>query len=265
MKFFGDFVDIISSAQNNLVKKLKLLSTRKGRKRFGEFIVEGAKFVSCISGDWEIQGIFVSETFYNSPEYSIFSTGNPVVMKDSVFSQICDTVTPQGILAVVKTKEFLPEELCSGENPFILIACNLQDPGNLGTLIRTADAAGASGVMVSKDSADIFSPKVVRSTAGSLFNIPVATCDVEYAIGELKQKNINIIATDLSAESAPYEIDLTNPLAILIGNEANGISQELLKLADFKTKLPMIGKAESLNASVASGVLMYEVLRQRRG
>jgi len=256
-------MDIISSSQNNMVKKLKLLSSKKGRKRFGEFIVEGAKFVACIPKSREITGVFVSESFYNSHEYDEFSEKDAVVLKDNIFSLVCDTITPQGILAVVKTKEISLDELFCDENAFIVIACNLQDPGNLGTLIRTADAAGASGVIVSMDSADIYSPKVVRSTAGSLFNIPVVLSDIESEIGLLKQHKINIIATDLSAEISPYEADLRAPLAILIGNEANGLSKELLGQADLRVKLPMIGKAESLNASVASGVLMYEVLRQR--
>ena len=258
-------MDIISSSQNNLVKKLKLLSTKKGRKRFCEFIVEGAKFVSCVPDNWEVTGIFVSESFYNSDEYDEFSSSKNIVLKDNVFDGVCDTITPQGILAVVKTNEFALEELFNDKKAFIVVACNLQDPGNLGTLIRTADAAGASGVIISRDSADIFSSKVVRSTAGSLFNIPIVICNVEEAVDALKKRDINVIATDLSAKNSPYETDLNNPLAILIGNEANGISKELLKLADLRVKLPMIGGAESLNASVASGILMYEVLRQRMG
>jgi len=256
-------MNIITSSQNNLAKKIKALSTTKGRRNFGEFIVEGNKFVLTIPSDWEITNTIFSESYAKSNPGQAAHAVNPVIFKDSIFSAISDAVTPAGIMAVVKIKEFSIADILSCPKRFVILACNLQDPGNMGTLIRTAAATGASGVIVSKDSADIWSPKVVRSTAGALFNIPVVTENIEVAAAELKKSEICLIATDLSASVSPYQADFTKPLALMIGNESNGLSSEHLAFADLKVKLPMAPQVESLNASVASGVLMYEVLRQR--
>jgi len=259
----GDTLDIITSSQNSLVKKIKALSTGKGRKRFCEFIAEGNKFVLNIPKDWEITNTIFSESYALNNNAVLSSAVNPVIFSDRIFNSISDAVTPAGVLAVIKIKEFSISDILSCSKKFIILACNLQDPGNMGTLIRTANAVEASGVIVSPECADIWSPKVVRATAGSVFNIPIAVMDIELAAKELKANGISLVATDLSASLSPYQADFTKPLALMIGNESNGLSAEMLALSDVKVKLPMSEQVESLNASVASGVLMYEVLRQR--
>ena len=256
-------MNIITSTQNNLVKKLKALATSKGRKRYGEFIVEGNKFVLNIPKEWEVANTIFSESYFKSMEGRIGQITDAVILKDNIFNGISDTVTPAGVLAVVKMKEFTLSDILSCPKKFIIIACNLQDPGNMGTLIRTANAAGASGILISEDSVDIWSPKVVRATAGSIFNIPLVIGDIEPISVKLKEKGISLTASDLSAGKSPYQSDLTKPLALMIGNESKGLNAEMLALSDVKIKLPMALGVDSLNASVASGILMYEVLRQR--
>ena len=258
----GDFLDIISSPQNSLVKKLKLLSTSKGRKLYGEFIVEGNKFALNIPKGWKVEHLIFSQSFAESLS-DMSDYDKPIILKDSIFSSVSNTVTPSGVISVVKIRNFEIRHILESSNKFVIIACSLQDPGNLGTLIRTANAAGAAGVIVSKDSADIWSPKVVRSTAGSLFNIPIVVESIDIAAAKLKEEGLKLIATDLSAEKSPYQVDLKQPLALMIGNESKGLSSDLITLADIRVKLPMNSDVESLNASVASGILMYEVLRQR--
>jgi len=256
-------LNIITSPHNNLVKKLKSLSTGKGRKRFGEFIAEGNKFVLNIPKGWEVAQMVFSESYARKANSEIIYTAGSIILSDHIFSAVSDTVTPSGVIAVVKINEFSVEHILSCPKKFIVLACNLQDPGNMGTLIRTANAAGASGVIVSKDSVDIWSPKVVRATAGSLFNIPITTADIEAVVKILKNNGYTLIAADLSADKTPYQVNLKRPLALMIGNEANGLCNEIIAFSDIKVKLPMFGDVESLNASIASGILMYEVLRQR--
>lgn len=259
------FLNIITSSQNYLVKKLKTLATNKGRKRFGEFIVEGNKFALNIPKEWESVNTVFSESYAISNEAQIKKTGNPVILKDHIFSSVSGTVTPAGVLAVVKIRGFEFSDILSCPKKFIIIACNLQDPGNMGTLIRTANAAGASGVLVSNDSVDIWSPKVVRATTGSIFNIPIVIGDIKSMMIGLKDRGISLIAADLNAKKTPYQADLRKPLALIIGNESQGLSADMVALSDTTLKLPMALGVESLNASVASGILMYEVLRQRIG
>ena len=256
-------INTIESPKNNLVKKINTLATTKGRKNSEEFLVEGNKFVLSIPKSWEVTNTVFSETYAENNLGEVQKAINPIIFKDSIFNTASDTMTPAGVMAVVKMRKFSLNDILACPKKFIVIACNLQDPGNMGTIIRTANAAGASGIVVSKDSADIFSPKVVRSAAGSLFNLPIAVMDVEVAAKELKANGVQLVATDLSTDLSPYQTDFTRPLALMIGNESRGLSDEMLALADVKVRLPMSEQVESLNASVASGVLMYEVVRQR--
>jgi len=256
-------VNTIESSKNSLVKKINTLTTSKGRKSSGEFLVEGNKFVLNIPKDWEVTNTVFSESYAKNNLDEVYKSINPIIFKDSIFNAASDTITPAGVMAVVKIREFSLRDILSCPKKFILIACNLQDPGNMGTIIRTANAAGASGIIVSRDSADIFSPKVVRSAAGSLFNLPIAIMDIGVAIKELKTNGVSLVATDLEVDMSPYQADFTKPLALMIGNESKGLSDDMLEVADIKVRLPMSAQVESLNASVASGILMYEVVRQR--
>ena len=239
------------------LKLVKSLKTKKGRDEHGLFIIEGAKPVAEIPSNWHVCAYICAESYAHVPAKAI-------VVSDSRFASLSDTVTPQGIMAVCKKQTFELEDVLS-ENPFVLIGEVLSDPGNIGTLIRTAAAAGADGVILSEGSGDIYNPKTIRAAAGASLRIPVIEqVNLKELIPKLKALGIKVLATHLSGEFSPYDVNLQQGCAILVGNEARGLSDEISALADVCVKLPMARDVESLNASVAGGVLLYEVLRQRR-
>ncbi|MDR2938973.1 MAG: RNA methyltransferase [Clostridiales bacterium] len=253
---------IIISKDNKIIKQVKYLRTKKGRYEHNLFIVEGARFVDEITGGFNIKYLVFSQTFTQKNETGGYHHEYYIV-SDKLFNELSDTFAPQGILAVVEQKQYSVDNLSKG-NSFFLIAENIQDPGNLGTLIRTADAAGADAIFLSGNCVDVYNPKVVRATAGSIFHLPVIENNsLDILIGHLKRNGIKIYAAHLKGKKYPYEIDLTENIAILIGNEGNGLSEYVSRKADLLLKIPMLGMAESLNASVAGGILLYEVVRQR--
>ena len=174
-------------------------------------------------------------------------------------------MTPQGILAVVRQPVSSLEKLLNAPAPFFMVLENIQDPGNLGTILRTAEGAGVTGILMSRDTVDIFNPKTIRSTMGSVYRVPFLYVeDICETVRELKNKGISAYAAHLKGTGSYDEQDYTKGTAFLIGNEGNGLTDELANLADTYIRIPMYGKVESLNAAIASAVLMYEAQRQRR-
>lgn len=245
----------ITSTDNKLIKHIASLHKKKYRDEYNEYIIEGIKSVKeALQNNIEITHIIASN--FSEPldtDIEIINVPNHIMEK------ISETKTPQGLLAVAKISD---AELPANARR-ILILDNLQDPGNLGTIIRTADATSFDAIIISKNSVDLYSPKVVRSTMGSLFHLPIITnADLEKEILNLKEKNFTIYMSLLDNDSRNlFEEQLKSPLAIVIGNEGNGISPELIPYGDIKLKIPMLGKAESLNASIAASILMYETIR----
>ena len=183
---------------------------------------------------------------------------------DKVMKAMTNTVTPQGILAVVEKPEYELSDLLTG-TPLLLVLETIQDPGNLGTIMRTAEGAGVTGIIMSKDTVDLFSPKVVRSTMGSLYRMPFYIAeDLQATICELKRQGITFFAAHLQGKKCYDEYDYKKPTAFLIGNEGNGLTDETAALADEKILIPMHGQLESLNAAVAASILSYEAERIRR-
>ncbi len=199
------------------------------------------------------------------------SRADVIVVEDGVFARVSDTKSPQGILAVCDKRAFSFDALMSGamsgdsnKNKFILIGERINDPGNLGTLIRTAAAAGCDFAVFSRESADVYGGKAIRATAGAVFTLPVVTdAHLPDVITSLQRENVAVLAAHLSGSVFPYTLDLRKSCAVMVGNEANGLSDEVTALADFKVKIPIGERVESLNAGIASGVLLYEVVRQR--
>lgn len=187
------------------------------------------------------------------------------VLSDTVFEKVSDTKSPQGILCIVRRKEASVEEMLSGENPFLVILENLQDPGNLGTIIRASEAAGADGILLSADCVDIYNPKVIRSTMGGIYRVPFAYVDdLTGTIERLKSQGTAVYAAHLEG-SVSYDLpDYRKSCAFLIGNEGNGLTAEAAGVSSGKIRIPMCGQVESLNAAVAASVLMFEAARQRR-
>ncbi len=252
---------MIISASNDFVKHIKKLQTKKSyRKQNGLFVVEGLRLVK--DGIKNVETVVVSENF----DLSLISELNEkevVTVSDKIFKEISDTVNPQGIMGIAKMN-FCTETELMDENPFIIFCDAVADPGNMGTIIRTADAVGASGVVLGENCVDLYNPKTVRSTMSSLFNVKIfETENSIQTLTDFKNKGIKIAGTSPAAEKSIYNADFTGAVAAVIGNEANGICSEILALCDEKLKIPMLGVAESLNASVAAAVTMYEVLRQR--
>ena len=254
---------MITSTSNEQVKNIiQLKEKAKVRRQKKLFVVEGIKMFREIPKD-KLVSIFVSEKFEKENE-ELLSHTDYILLSDSVFKKISDTVTPQGILAVVKQNEFTVEDIIERrdkERSCIVVLDRLQDPGNLGTIVRTGEGAGITGIVMSNDSVDLYNPKVIRSTMGSVFRVPVAVVpDLQDAIKKMKQNGIETYAANLNGmeyQKGAFGKDI----ALLIGNEAKGLSDEVSVMADKLIKIPMEGKVESLNAAVATAILMYEARR----
>lgn len=245
----------ITSAQNEYIKKIAKLKDKKYREESGLFIAEGEHLVEmALLSDFSIEALIMSDDYYENNKDK-FSCDIVVVPKELLL-KISDAKTPQGVVAVLRIPEIANDDLCGK-----FIYCdNLQDPGNVGTIIRTADAFSFSGVILSHNSADVFSPKVIRSSQGSLFNIKVITGkSIEY-LKNAKEKGVFVTSTALYGECVDIsDMKKCENQIFVIGNEGSGVSEEILKISDEITYIPMTGKAESLNAGVAASILMYEV------
>lgn len=258
---------MITSTVNPKVKKLVSLK-QKSKLRHAErvFIVEGAKMF-LEAPLQQIKKVYVSEGFLakNAPEK--LKKVQYEAVSDEVFQKISDTQTPQGVLCVMKMPEYTLSDLLQTKKkaPLLVALEDIQDPGNLGTIFRAGEGAGIDGVIMTKTTVDIFNPKVIRSTMGSIYRVPFLVAeDLSQTIRELKKNGVRVYAAHLD-DSADYDTcDYTVPTAFLIGNEANGLKRETADMADSYIKIPMKGQVESLNAAVASSVLLYEAARQRR-
>ena len=249
----------------NLQKKAKL------RKEEKQFVVEGLKMVSEAPSDRLVK-VYVSETFKADNEeflerMNYDSIGKDVleIVTDNVFMRMADTQTPQGIMAVVRMSDTDLEGILSDKrNPLLLIIENLQDPGNLGTIVRMAEGAGVTGIIMSSNTVDIYNPKTIRSTMGSLYRVPVIYVDdICEAADVCKSKGVTVYAAHLNGTDNYNKKDYTNPTAFMIGNEGNGLTDKLADKADEYVRIPMQGEVESLNAAIACTILTYEAVRQR--
>ena len=279
-------MEIISSKDNKKIKYIRsLLEKNSIRKKNKVFVVEGIKLVNEALDYGRVEDIVLSESLYKeissgdlSKNTLFLENGKNIenyvrkeypiiIVSDTVFKTVSETITPQGVLAVAEIpeynildREFLDAEYKkTGKLKFLLLE-DTADPGNLGTMMRTAEAAGVTGVIMSKGTVDIFNPKTVRSTMGSIFRLPFCYIeDLKEAIRKLKELNISFYATHLKGEKSYKDIKYSDKSAILIGNEARGLSDELAELADVYVIIPMQGKVESLNAAIAAALMMYEV------
>lgn len=256
---------MITSAANGQIKEIeKLQKKSKHRQETGVFPVEGRKMV-LEAGD-RLQKAYLSESYYNTYGTKELGSCEYEIVADNIFKGMSETMTPQGILGLVRMPEYSLEKLTSGERVQLLLLENLRDPGNLGTIVRTAEGAGVTGVILSRESVDIFNPKVIRSTMGSIYRVPfVYVDDFGDTLELLKKKGIILYAAHLKGEHNYDEESYGQKTGILIGNEANGLTEETAVRADRLVRIPMEGQVESLNAAIAATVFMYEIYRQRRG
>lgn len=257
---------MITSVSNAKIKNVMQLNQKaKARREQGLFVAEGRKMF-LEAPENRVSQVFVSETFSKDGELMSQVEKYPYeIVKDSVFRQMCDTKTPQGILTVLKLPSWSEEEVLAGENPLVMVLEDLQDPGNAGTILRTGEGAGVSGVFLTKTCVDITNPKVIRSTMGSIYRMPFLYVeDVVSLEKKLKEKGIRSFAAHLKGENSYDHESYKGGTAFFIGNEGKGLTDQAADAADCLIRIPMCGKVESLNAAMASGILMYEAARQRR-
>ncbi len=248
---------MITSKTNELIKHIKSLHQKKYRDEYGEYFVEGKKLVyEAIDEKVEIIKVIICKELFDE-EVSIDMNFVEYVDK-KVFEYISDTKTPQGIMAIIKIPK-VKETL--GDTVFALDS--IQDPGNLGTIIRTLDCAGINTLLLSEGTVDCYNPKVIRSTMGAIYRVNIfENLDLKTKLEELKRIGYKVIVTALEANIKHFDLDFKDKYVIVIGNEANGVSEEIQKLADIKVIIPMLGRTESLNASVAASLVAYERVRK---
>ena len=247
---------MITSSSNQQMKNITaLMKKAKERKSLNLFVVEGRKMFEEVPPEW-LSKVYVSERFLEEPEAEQLLAG---------FKSISDTQTPQGILCLVRMPQYPLSDLLRGNRTHLLIVESIQDPGNLGTMLRTGEGAGITGIIMNRTTVDLFNPKTIRSTMGSIYRVPYYIADdLAETIGELKRQKVGIYAAHLKGQMQYDEPSYCKGTAFLIGNEGNGLSDEIAGLADTYVRIPMEGSVESLNAAVSAALLMYETNRQRR-
>ena len=260
-------MQVITSKDNEFIKEIRKLKDKKHRDEKNEFIIEGIKLIEeAIVEKAKIKTIVVCEecmkdgamdknVLYEIAKY------NCIYVSEKVFKLLTDVSNPQGILAVIE-KNGKEDEINYNED-IIVVLDGIQDPGNLGTILRTVDSANLKQIIVSDITADVYNPKVVRSTMGAIFRVKVIESkNLIETLKTIKKHKFKIVSTSLDDSKSIYDIDY-NKKVIIIGNEANGVSEQIQKLSDEKIKIPMLGKTESLNASVAAGIVIYEYVRNK--
>ncbi|MED9971406.1 MAG: RNA methyltransferase [Lachnospira sp.] len=262
---------MITSTSSSQVKHvISLLSKAKERKKNNEYVVEGIRMVSEAPADLLVK-IYMSERFQNNNSEYVkelvkkqgISDDSIEIVADNVFDRMSQTQTPQGIMAVVRMKDNSLSDMLSG-NPLLILVENLQDPGNLGTIIRMGEGAGVTGVIMSPNTVDIYNPKTIRSTMGSIFRVPfIYVQDFGEAVSECQKSGVKVYAAHLDGNNTYLGEDYSTPTAFLIGNEGNGLTDDITKQADTLIRIPMEGEVESLNAAIACTILTYEAVRQR--
>jgi len=260
----------IISLQNPKIKSInKLASKSRERQEQGLFIIEGAREISlALEGGYTFDSVFVCPELFAKTAYpQVLHAISPLILFEvsiEVFNKIAYRENSDGLLALAKTKSHSLDNLSLPENPFIIVLEAVEKPGNLGAILRTADAAPADAVIVCDPHTDLYNPNVVRSSIGCLFTVQTAICSNQEALYFLKQKNIHLYAAELKATDFYQNVDFSHPSAIIMGTEANGLSSFWLEYAEVsRIKIPMRGKIDSLNVSVSTAILTFEAMRQR--
>lgn len=262
---------MITSFANAKVKQVVCWQNKaKERRKDNVFLAEGIKMYEEAPGESVREVYIIEETRKKMEEHpalweKLQQTGYEIVSEE-VFAKMSDTQTPQGILTVLKRPEYSLEELLKIENPLFVVLEDLQDPGNLGTIVRTGEGAGVTAVIMSKNTVDIFNPKTIRATMGSIYRVPfVYTESIEDTIKSLHNAGVKTYAAHLKGDTYYSSFSFREPTAFLIGNEGNGLKKSTADAASAYLKIPMEGQVESLNAAIATSLLMYEAHRQRKG
>lgn len=259
---------MITSTANERIKWVSKLQTKKKERDLQDvFVTEGMRMLKEVPKE-RLVSCFCTESFLRQYAW-IEDTANRLehgleVVSDKVFDKITDTKTPQGVLAVVKREHFDLDDHINDKSLFVILE-NIQDPGNLGTIVRMSEAAGVDAVIMGSGTVDVYNPKTIRSSMGSIYRMPVIYSeDLLGTVDMLKKKSVNIFAATLDDSTEYYSCDYKKPTAFVIGNEGNGLTDEMVATASFNVNIPMSGEVESLNAAVATSILCFEASRQRR-
>ena len=260
-------MEIVSIA-NSRIKQWSQLLTKRGREEQGLFLLEGIHLVlEAFRSEVEVRTVLYSLDKGIPGVLSDYAQpGTPaewIGVSEAVLCKCTETQTPQGIVAVCRKLSWTPTDILEQSHAMVVAVDGVQDPGNLGTIIRSADAVGATGVLLGRGTVDVYNPKTVRSTMGSMFHLPVAECDLRRLLPAAKDKGIQLVGTRRGASRHCYELDMTPPTWFLMGNEGSGLSPDIESYVDTDIVIPMRGRAESLNVAMAASVLLYEAMRQR--
>lgn len=263
----GGEMQVISSKDNELIKHIRKLKDKKYRDENNEYIIEGVKLIEeAVRENAKIKKIIICEETtrtYELPTKIMLEIAKYecIYVTNKIFSLVTEVTNPQGILAIIEKGN--KENEIDFSQDIIVVLDDVQDPGNLGTILRTIDSIGLNQVIVSKETVDSFNPKVVRSTMGAIFRVKIIETDnLQDTIKKIRKHHFKLVVTSLQTNNSIYDIEFKKKI-IVIGNESNGVSKKIQDMADEKAKIPMLGKTESLNASVAAGIVMYEYVRQK--
>ena len=252
--------NVITSVQNARIKHVVALQQKSSlRRKEGLFVVEGQREIEhCIACGYEIEELFVLNT--------ISYTGHSpaTLVSPQVYEKMAYRESTEGIIAVAKTKQHRLKDLSLKENPLIVVLERVEKPGNLGAILRSAEAAGVDAVIVCDPLTDLYNPNLIRASIGGVFNVPVAVCTSEECIAFLKQRHITILTAQLQDSYEYYDYDMRPATAIVMGTESTGLTQQWREAADAHIRIPMLGRLDSLNVSVSAAILMYEAVRQRK-
>jgi len=258
----------ITSLQNPKIKNIVKLSKAKERKSQNLFIIEGARELSlALSARYEVDSVFVCPELFIKTDYPLVLKSIPVnqqyEVSEAVFEKIAYREGSDGLLTLAKPKSHTLEDLELSANPFLIILESVEKPGNLGAVLRTIDAAQADAVIVCDPATDIYNPNAIRSSVGCTFTVQTAVCSSQQALDYLHNRGIKSYAAELQASQWYQDTDFTHPSAIVMGTEADGLTSFWLNNADYRIKIPMRGKIDSLNVSVSTAILTFEAMRQR--
>lgn len=263
----------ITSLQNPKVKQLLSLQQKSAeRRKAGLFVVEGRlELQHCMEGGYEIEAVFIriddSLPEGTMPAMPLITNGKGAIyfVSGKVYEKIAYRGSTEGIIAMVKPKEHKLQQLTLKENPLVVVLESVEKPGNLGAILRSADAANADAVIVCDPLTDLYNPNLIRSSIGAIFTVPCATCSTQECIDYLKEHDIQILTAQLQDSNLYYDQDMKRGTALVMGTEHDGLTEAWRKAADAHIRIPMLGKLDSLNVSVSTAILLFEAVRQREG
>ena len=256
---------VITSTKNPRIKNLLALQQKSAeRRRAGLFVVEGRRELEhCLEAGYEVVELYVCPELlpadFRLPDSTV------QVISPAVYERIAYRGTTEGVVAVVRTRHLMLSDLRLSANPLIVVLESVEKPGNLGAILRSADAAGADAVVVCDPLTDLYNPNLIRASIGAIFTVPTVACSSAECIGYLKERDIQILTAQLQDSHPYYDTDMRQPTAIVMGTESTGLTDQWRQAATAHIRIPMLGRLDSLNVSVSSAILLYEAVRQREG